>query len=577
MSFEPPVRRRRRIRPCQFGPGGCYLRPRFLEKFPPELLIQIALYLDKRTACALAVTCKAATVPAELAIYERISLTTTSCNRPCSLTIPGKLDKSSLPILRATFKGYPDSREDAANSVLTISQDVTEFLKEKTSRHSASKELVLDYDPLVPAHLRDLLETVKVTLTTLRFEAPLSVLPVILPNGFIPLSEVFESLSTPLYRLRILNLVYEEIWDVSLRAMLKKMPELRELHLTPMSPWCDGWCEWKPAGSPIIKGDWPKLGHLHKLEIEDMNVHFQDMVLALIQSANQLSYVKFTDIMKEWDLDQAGNILQLLGEKSSVKFLGIPYHLRPILGKTGLFQSVEMISEGDDGGDSDIFLNDIYIPPLPNLKRLFKRVRPTETPFVLTQEDPLHPLQNHLKSNGQMISDALFQQIVHAPQLEMIQFVPTNDGEKIDYLHETVEEAERHGMEDEHPLWGYWGSDEAIEKNDRVILIRSYTDSTERELVHCRGYQASVKHMLDRLCLFGGISICRAFWTDFTSYKSHQVPYTLLRRVYSYSGMKTEWFRPGRGMKLSDESWNLLDKWEEAGFEWPPKEGLHGW
>lgn len=164
----------------------------------------------------------------------------------------------------------------------------------------------------------------------------------------------------------------------------------------------------------------------------------------------------------------------------------------------------------------------------------------------------------HLPAPIYPILPSTIQQLRQIPRLEMIQFTGFPEKE-----HNPI------ALDD----WNYWGSQQAFENNERAILIRTYhhykpLTGQEEVFTHCRAYTAHRTNEEDGL-----IYRTKHVWDQYTDYEGVCVPANVLVRVYdAMQGGGGDggrggvvWTVPGRGLRLGEAAWEVLNAWRNPG------------
>ena len=187
------------------------------------------------------------------------------------------------------------------------------------------------------------------------------------------------------------------------------------------------------------------------------------------------------------------------------------------------------------------------IPPLPQLKTFFSHSYAPDTGRTITWACSPEPLSCGLPAPIRDISSNTLAQLHAASSLETIQIPGRVENEWF-------------GKND-----AYWGSRRCYEKDGRASLIRTYTFG-EEVFTHCRSYTAH-HSVIDG----GFIHQNEAMWEEHTDYAGIYVSADVLSAVYAAAGLYAAWTKPGRGLNLPTQAWDILRMWEVMSKQDIPK------
>ncbi|ORX38350.1 hypothetical protein BD324DRAFT_620507 [Kockovaella imperatae] len=533
---------------------------RNLIDLPSSVHDQIARELAPSCALSLALTHASLGPAAQSAIWSELNISLQRSFLPRQLpyewTRPlggNKLYK----IRQHQTWNHPSKYIDALESYFV---HLAAHLREDPRRAKAVRSISIDSDRLLHVRFADVLKLVAPTLKRLEFICvDVPHLTAVSPQSAFPtVRQLFESnLQIHLDRLTHLSLPLAPCWDTTIQTVLRRTPNLESLVLTPENPYSGGWGESTIFEDSNLNEPWTTLPCLRRLEITEFALPLLPLLEALIRAAPDLEWLSLQDACRRMTDVVAGIVLDYIATSLKLKYLAIPRRGLTDEQCKKLPRSVVEISTMESTRPWGIpQLEATTIPPIPSMQLFHSHARVSDQDqcLVWTWHEGTCALPAPLRP----ISPELLQAIGNASDLLMIELSGTSDDEWAFPTSETEWE-DSLPTSKAHPL-------------QRAVFIRTYTrnsdqtaeaemnaEQPEEVFTHCRSYYA--EH-----CLIENDQLLRAqcMWEEHLDYCGSAVPGDILARVYDLLGENAGWTRPGRGLELPEEAWDLLKDWKRS-------------
>ncbi|WVQ79746.1 hypothetical protein IAT38_001846 [Cryptococcus sp. DSM 104549] len=506
----------------------------------PEVVHQhIACFLDRPSAVALASTCLLLNPIGEGAAWRHVNLSLhrdTFYPGPQAMAVP-VLGKERLLRIRQMYEWTPDLGEGSQAAVQPLAfADTLRCLVAHIKSHPryllSIRTISVDVDRLLSEPFLELLTLVGERLTRLELLPPEFAYGPLSIKGLLTTTELFDKLPRPLKALRHLHLSLPSQWQDQVSSVLSRTPYLRSLRLSPDSNQAGGWGERTLFEEATVR-EWPSLPLLERLEVDDVDGSLSSMLASLVSGSGRIQYIGLRDPECTWRPDYGDPLIEELGQRSEVGYLGLGYPAFDVLTKRGYVPSVERLSIIDRDVQNTLPLLQAHtIPQCSSVKELFlygPRYTACGT-ATWSWSSPWQGLPSPVRGIDETILLALhsnpFLSIIHFPTCFNLDDSPSDDLA--------------------------WTGSPWPGTSERVVLIRTYVNQGET-FTHCRSFTSHHEHV-DK----GLVHEAEQVWEESTDYEGRRVGGGALAEVYMAAGEDVGWTKPGRGLAMVEEAWAIL-------------------
>ncbi|KAK4689161.1 hypothetical protein P7C73_g935, partial [Tremellales sp. Uapishka_1] len=480
--------------------------PANLQDFPDEILTRIATQLDLSDCQALSVTCSRVRDAAEARIWRSILLTTHHVIA---------WSKKDTLFLSQTYgnrgSAVPPSRIRAPRYI----QYLLDGLRERPARKGFVRHLLVDMVDPIPMETIELLDFTSGGLVELNLRATFSP-----PDDARTLSplQLFQSMSFPLVSLKSLSMYLADEWEDTLCEALKRAPRLERLRLEGVRG--------LRMGSAVVQRkkkilQLPGLLHLRELFVERMRGPLSETLAQVIENSPSLENVALRDYSFDWHPNPADRLLTALGGVERLSELRMTAPSLASLAKTGFPPALKVLSVVCGTQEVDDILE--LLPLIPGLQQVQLNISMVDRSLVAGRWEVsqsgqmIHPFSTarraFLSGCKSLIRQTTVLHTVHCPN-----YIYRQD----DYI------------PDEQDV------------NFTGIRVYGYRNGTD-ELVHCRtifGDDADDRELEEA----GETVWCNGI----------EIPFSVLRAIYSASGISLGDLKAGRDGRLPEAGWEVL-------------------